>query len=80
MPKGLLRIYGQGDWHYINCSCYRRLPFLEPVRNRDLFLWRDGAAFGIIVTEKRGRSRVESNRLLPFATDHKLAPKKAALA
>jgi putative transposase len=38
MPKGLLRIYGQGDWHYITCSCYRRLPFLGSVRSRDLFL------------------------------------------
>ena len=38
MPKGLIRIYGQGDWHFITCSCYRRRPFLGSARHRDLFL------------------------------------------
>ena len=38
MPKGLIRIYGQGDWHFITCSCYRRLPFLNSAPRRDLFL------------------------------------------
>ncbi|HWG49715.1 MAG TPA: transposase [Candidatus Acidoferrales bacterium] len=38
MPKGLIRIYGQGDWHFITCSCYRRLPFLGSARHRDIFL------------------------------------------
>lgn len=37
MPKGLIRIYGQGDWHFITCSCYRRLPFLGPATHRDVF-------------------------------------------
>ena len=26
VPKGLKRYYGQGDIHFITCSCYRRLP------------------------------------------------------
>ena len=38
MPKGLIRIYGHGDWHFITCSCYRRLPFLGSARRRDFFL------------------------------------------
>ena len=38
VPKGLVRIYGHGDWHFITCSCYRRLPFLSSPRRRDLFL------------------------------------------
>ena len=38
VPKGLIRIYGQGDWHYITCSCYHRLPFLGTAKRRDLFL------------------------------------------
>jgi len=38
VPKGLVRIYGQGDWHFITCSCYRRQPFLGSARRRDLFL------------------------------------------
>ena len=38
MPKGLIRIYGQGDWHFITCSCYRRLPFLGSAEQRDVFL------------------------------------------
>ena len=27
-----------GNWHFITCSCYRRLPFLGSARRRDLFL------------------------------------------
>jgi Transposase IS200 like len=38
VPKGLIRIYGQGDWHYITCSCYRRLRMLGSAESRDLFL------------------------------------------
>jgi putative transposase len=38
VPKGLIRIYGQGDWHYITCSCYGRLPMLGSAESRDLFL------------------------------------------
>ena len=38
MPKGLRRIHGGGDWHFITCSCYRRLRFLGSNRRRDLFL------------------------------------------
>jgi putative transposase len=36
--KGLRRIQGGGDWHFITCSCYRRQQFLRSVRRRDLFL------------------------------------------
>jgi putative transposase len=38
VPKGLIRIYGQGDWHFITCSCYHRLPFLTSAARCDLFL------------------------------------------
>ena len=38
MPKGLRRIWGGGDWHFITCSCYRPRPFLGSGRRRDLFL------------------------------------------
>jgi hypothetical protein len=38
MVQGLKRIHGGGDWHFITCSCYRRLPFLASARRRDLFL------------------------------------------
>lgn len=38
MPKGLRRIHGGGDFHFITCSCYRRLQFLGSARRRDLFL------------------------------------------
>ncbi|HXX43631.1 MAG TPA: transposase [Candidatus Acidoferrales bacterium] len=38
MPKGLERRYGQYHLHFITCSCYRRLPLLQSVRARDLFL------------------------------------------
>src|SRR5215471_20439927 len=38
MPKGLRRIQGGGDWHFITCSCYHRLQFLSSASRRDLFL------------------------------------------
>lgn len=38
MVKGLRRVYGGGDWHFITCSCYRRQPFLGSAKRRDLFL------------------------------------------
>jgi putative transposase len=38
MPSGLKRIYGQGHWHFITFSCYRRLPLLKTVRARDVFV------------------------------------------
>jgi putative transposase len=38
MPKGLRRIHGGGDWHFITCSCYRRQQFFSSVRRKNLFL------------------------------------------
>src|SRR5271169_6088195 len=38
MPKGLKRYYGAGDLHFITCSCYKRKPWLDTARRRDLFL------------------------------------------
>jgi putative transposase len=38
MPSGLHRTYGAHHLHFITCSCYRRLPFLERARSRDYFL------------------------------------------
>jgi putative transposase len=38
MPSGLHRTYGAHHLHFITCSCYRRLPFLNSVRSRDRFL------------------------------------------
>jgi putative transposase len=38
VPNGLIRIYGRGEWHFITCSCYRRLPFLGAARHREVFL------------------------------------------
>jgi putative transposase len=32
------RYYGNGDLHFISCSCYRRQPLLGTARRRDLFL------------------------------------------
>jgi hypothetical protein len=37
MPWNLKRYYGQGDLHFITCTCYRRLPLLESVRARNVF-------------------------------------------
>jgi putative transposase len=38
MPSGLHRSYGAQHLHFITCSCYRRLPFLNSARSRDCFL------------------------------------------
>jgi putative transposase len=38
MPDGLKRIYGQGDLHFITFSCYRRLPLLNDIPSRNIFL------------------------------------------
>jgi len=38
MPSGLHRTYGAHPLHFITCSCYRRLPFLNRARSRDRFL------------------------------------------
>jgi len=38
MPSGLHRSYGAHHLHFITCSCYRRLPFLNTARARDRFL------------------------------------------
>jgi putative transposase len=32
------RYYGTNDLHFINCSCYRRQPWLATAKRRDLFL------------------------------------------
>jgi putative transposase len=38
MFKHPTRFYGNHDLHFINCSCYRRQPWLASPRRRDLFL------------------------------------------
>ena len=38
MPSGLHRTYGAHHLHFITCSCYRRLPFLNSARSRDRLL------------------------------------------
>lgn len=38
MPSGLHRTYGAHHLHFITCSCYRRLPFLNSGKARDRFL------------------------------------------
>jgi putative transposase len=38
MPKGLRRIYGGGDYHFITSSCYKRRPLLGTAQRRDVFL------------------------------------------
>ena len=38
MPSGLHRTYGAHHLHFITCSCYRRLPFLNSPRSRDRLL------------------------------------------
>ena len=38
MPTGLKRYYGNGDLHFLTCSCYHRQPWLASARRRDLFL------------------------------------------
>lgn len=38
MPTGLHRTYGVHHLHFITCSCYHRLPFLNLARARDRLL------------------------------------------
>ena len=38
MPKGLSRRYGLGHFHFITCSCFRRLPLLASARARNVFV------------------------------------------
>jgi len=38
MPRGLRRRYGQRHLHFITCSCYRRLPLLNSIRARNVFV------------------------------------------
>ena len=38
MPSGLHRTYGAQHLHFITCSCYRRLPYLNSAKARDRFL------------------------------------------
>jgi putative transposase len=38
MPRGLKRYYGRGHLHFLTFSCYRRLPLLNTVRARNLFV------------------------------------------
>jgi REP element-mobilizing transposase RayT len=38
MPWNLTRYYGNGDLHFITCSCYRRQPLLGSAPRRNLFL------------------------------------------
>jgi putative transposase len=36
MPKGLKRIYGGGDRHFVTFSCYHRLPLLASAQAQNL--------------------------------------------
>jgi putative transposase len=38
MPKGLKRYYGRGHLHFLTFSCYRRLPLLNTMRARNVFV------------------------------------------
>jgi putative transposase len=38
MPTGLKRYYGADHAHFITCSCYHRVPWLDTAERRDLFL------------------------------------------
>ena len=38
MPRNLTRYFGNGDLHFITCSCYHREPILGSAYRRDLFL------------------------------------------
>lgn len=38
MPKGLKRHYGQGHFHFITFSCFRRLPLLGRAHARTVFV------------------------------------------
>ena len=53
MRNKLERRYGFGHWHFITCSCYRRMPLLGTPEARDTFLKilsevRDHYDFGIM--------------------------------
>jgi putative transposase len=38
VTQGLRRYYGAHDLHFITSSCYRRQPYLNIPKRRDLFL------------------------------------------
>jgi REP-associated tyrosine transposase len=38
MPRGLIRIYGYHDFHYITCCCYKRQQLLQTASARDTFV------------------------------------------
>ena len=38
VPRNLKRYYGDGDLHFITCSCYQRQPWLGSAGRRDLLL------------------------------------------
>jgi len=38
VPRGLRRIHGGGNLHFITTSCYQREPLLGSARSRDVFL------------------------------------------
>jgi REP-associated tyrosine transposase len=38
MPRGLRRIFGEGDLHFITCSCYGRLPGFADPSHRAIFV------------------------------------------
>jgi putative transposase len=38
MPANLKRYYGNQDLHFITCTCYRRLPLLDSIRARNVFV------------------------------------------
>src|SRR5215831_803630 len=38
VAKGLQRIYGDGEFHFITCSCHDRRPFLRFAHRREIFL------------------------------------------
>jgi putative transposase len=66
MPTGLKRYYGNGDLHFLTCSCYHRQPWLASARRRDLFLQILEAA------RQRYRFVVVGYVAMPFAAPHPL--------
>jgi putative transposase len=38
MSRGLKRIYGGGDFHFVTCSCHEPRPFLRFAHRRDIVL------------------------------------------
>lgn len=75
MPKGLRRIQGGGDWHFITCSCFHRLPFMGTAYRRDLFLEileevrrrYDCAIFGYVVMPEHFHLLVTEPRVKPLS-------------